>query len=216
MIEEDKVTLMRTRAELVEQLAAQLAPHDRIRIQGELSIVNAKIKAINTTEAAQLKAAADRRKVAGLAEAQANAGRAIARVQAKHGGSWPSSPPGTPGHGDPINKQSVRDRQATPGDDGPDDDDDDPGQTRAIDGWIDAVLLRHDVDFTRDARGGLMLTSDPSRPHVPQNLAAVIEVLVTGIYAAARGQELPDLPIAPAQKNPKAAKPPKAAKLKKR
>jgi len=213
--EEDKVTLARTRAELVEQLAGALPAMDRVRIQGELSIINAKIKAINTTAAAQLKAAADRRKVAGLAEAQANAQRAVARAQDKRG-SWPSSPPGAPGFGDPINKRSISERAVTPGDDGLDDDDDDPGQTRAIDGWIDAVLLRHDVEFARDARGGLMLTSDPSRPHVPQNLAAAIEVLVTGIYAAARGQELPDLPKDPPKEGRPAEQKPKAKKPKKR
>jgi len=82
------------------------------------------------------------------------------------------------------------------GDGWPTPEDDDPGQTAAIDGWIDAVLLRHDVDFARSATGALMLTSDPSRPHVPQKLAATIELLVAGIYNAARGQELPDLPSA--------------------
>lgn len=72
----DKVTLVRRRAELVESLAAPLPPEERVRIQGELSIVNAQIKALNTTAAARLKAEADRRKAAGLAEAQANAARA--------------------------------------------------------------------------------------------------------------------------------------------
>jgi hypothetical protein len=77
---EDKVTLARRRAELVECLAGPLPAEERVSIQGELSVVNAKIKALNTTEAAKLKAAADRRKVAGLAEAQANAGRARANL----------------------------------------------------------------------------------------------------------------------------------------
>jgi hypothetical protein len=77
---EDKVTLARRRAELVESLAGPLPAEDRVCIQGELSVVNAKIKALNTTEAARLKAAADRRKIAGLAEAQANAGRARANL----------------------------------------------------------------------------------------------------------------------------------------
>jgi len=77
---EDKMTLTRKRVELVERLATLLPPEERIRLQGELSVVNAKIKALNTTAAAQLKAAADRRKIAGLTEAQANAARARAKL----------------------------------------------------------------------------------------------------------------------------------------
>jgi hypothetical protein len=80
VIEEDKVELSRKRAELVKHLATPLPPEERVRIQGELSVVNAKIKALNTTSAAQLKAAADRRKAAGLAEAQANTARARANA----------------------------------------------------------------------------------------------------------------------------------------
>jgi hypothetical protein len=184
-VTEDKVSLARKRAELVESLAPhrqrQLPPEERMRLQSDLSVINAKIKALNTTQAARDKAAADRRKVAGLAEAQANAARA--RV---HAGL-----------------------AVDPRDGFVNDEDDDPGQTAAIDGWIDAVLLRHDVDFTRGATGTLMLTSDPSLPHIPQKLAATIEALVTGIYAAARGQELPDLSALPvaAPKTPKAPRP---------
>ena len=165
---EDKVTLARKRAELIEGLnSAPLSTEDRVRLQGELSITNAKIKALNTTEAARLKATADRRKVAGLVEAQANTARARANA----------------GLHDEL----------------PSDDDDDPGQTAAIDGWIDAVLLRHDVEFARDVKGGLMVTNDPKRrAPMPQNLAAAIELLIAGVYAAARGQELPDLPPMPA------------------
>ena len=81
MIKEDKISLARKRAELIEGLnSALLSTEDRVRLQGELSITNATIKALNTTEAARLKAAADRRKVAGLAEAQANTARARAHV----------------------------------------------------------------------------------------------------------------------------------------
>lgn len=181
LIEEDKLSLTSKRAELVERLATPLLPpEDRVRVQGEISVLNARIKALNTTAAAQLKAAADRRKAAGLAEAQANAARARANL---NGGAI-----------------------AEPIDDEPEDDD--PGQTAAIDGWIDAVLLRHDVDFARDAKGTLMVTSDPSRAHVPQNLAAAIELLVAGVYAAARSQELPDLP----SEAPKPAAKPKKPK----
>lgn len=156
---EDKVFLTRKRVELVEILTTPLSTEERVRIQGELSIVNAKIKALNTTSAAQLKAAADLRKVAGLTEAQANAARARARINGSRA---------------------------------PEHEDDDPGQTAAIDGWIDAVLMRYDVDFIRSATGTLTLTSPP----VPRKLADAIELLVTGINAAARGQELPDLPPA--------------------
>ena len=187
---EDKVSLAAKRAELVEKsLAAQLSPEERVRIQGELSVVNAKIKALNTTSAAQLKAAADRRKAAGLAEAQANAARARAHLK----GSAPLY----------VSADEL-------------DDDNDPGQTAAIDGWIDAVLLRHDVDFSRDARGRVTLTSDPSRPHVPQNLAATIELLIAGVFAAARGQELPDLPPMPPVEGRYVPKPKPKAKPKKR
>ena len=78
---DDKITLVRRRAELVESLAAPLPPEERVRVQGELSVVNAQIKALNTTEAARLKAEADRRRATGLAEAKANAARARGRSQ---------------------------------------------------------------------------------------------------------------------------------------
>lgn len=164
---EDKVSLSRRRAELVESLAAPLSTEDRVRIQGELSIVNAKIKAINTTSAAQLKAEADRRKVAGLTDFQANTQRAIAKV-----------------NGTPMEQAAE------------DEGEDDPGQTAAIDGWIDALLLRNDVDFTRSRDGHVVLH------HVPKP-ANVMKTLIDAVYAAARGQELPDLPSAP-PKAPKA------------
>ena len=178
---EDKVSLAAKRAELVQISLGPLPPEERIRIQGELSVINAKIKAMNTTSAAQLKAAADRRKAAGLAEAQANAARARAHL-----------------NGGQIDEPE----------------DDDPGQTAAIDGWIDAVLLRHDVDFFRDALGRIGLSSDPSRPHVPQNLAATIELLIAGVIAAARGQELPDLPPVPPVEGRYVPKPKPKAKAK--
>jgi len=179
---EDKVALSRKRAELVENLATPLSTEARVCVQGELSVVNAKIKVLNTTAAAQLKAAADRRKVAGLTEAQANAERARSKING--GGNEPED----------------------------ETEDDDPGQTAAIDGWIDAALLRHDVDFVRDAKGRLMLTNDPKRSApMPQKLAATIELLVAGIYAAARGQELPDLPSPTAEGRATYAPKPKAA-----
>jgi hypothetical protein len=183
MIEEDKVTLTHMRADLVENLATPLSIEDRARVQGELSIVNAKIKVLNTTQAARLKAEADRRKVAGLAEAQANAHRALARVQNKHGTLHK-----------PVHEAAL-------GDDG---NDDDPGQTATIDGWIDAVLLRNDVHFTW-ARDGtrVLVDDDPKR-------SAVIGLLIEGVYAAARGQELPDLPnVPPKSKEPSNSKPQK-------
>ena len=179
MIEEDKVSLTRKRVELVESLTSLLPPEERVRVQGEISVLNAKIKALNTTSAAQLKAAADRRKVAGLVEAQANAARARARVN---------------GMGAPEEAE-----------------DDDLGQEIIIDGWIDAVLLRHYVIFARE-KGVLRL--DNYLYDDPKKLVAVIALLVNGIYAVARGEVLPDLPsIAPPQKAPlkpqKAPSPPK-------
>lgn len=158
MMEEDKVELIRRRAKLVGSLPTLTSNEDRVRVQGELSVVNAKIKALNTTEAARLKAIADRRRAAGLAEAQANAARAGGKDNGAR--SWDEE------------------------------EDDDPGQTAAIDGWIDAVLLRHDVLFTRTATGKLSIVGSPG-------WAPVVGMLIEGIYAAARGQELPPLPPAP-------------------
>jgi hypothetical protein len=77
---EDKVSLTRERAELIQRLSTPISPDERVNVQAALSLVNARLKALNTTEAFQLKAAADRRKVAGLAEAQANAMRARANA----------------------------------------------------------------------------------------------------------------------------------------
>ena len=198
---DDKVALTRQRAELIDSLKPTLSPEERVRIQGELSLVNARIKAINTISAAQDKATADRKRIAGLSEANANAARARANAGLVH---------------------HYRDDLACPacGTDstvgciaGSDVDDDDPGQTSAIDSWIDAVLLRHDVDFTRTPEGDLSLDVEPK-------WAAVIGTLVDGVYAAARGQELPDLPKAELKavtarkplKAPKTAKPAKPAK----
>jgi len=165
--EEDKVSLTRKRVELVESLATPLPPEEHVRVQGEISVINAKIKALNTMAAVRLKVTADRRKALGLAEAQANAARARARV---NGTVAPEEDPGN--------------------------EDDDPGQTEAIDGWIDAILLRHDVEFTRSRAGKLTIDVAPK-------WANVFGTLIEGVYAAARGQELPDLPSA-APKAPKA------------
>jgi hypothetical protein len=154
--EEDKVTLARRRAELVESLATPLPIEERARVQGELTVVNAKIKALNTTEAARNKAAADRRRAAGLAEAQANAARARAKIDVP--------PP-----------EDVEE-------------DDDPGQTQAINEWIVTVLHRGGVKTRHPSSDGPLLLVD-----VPAKWTAIIEALCLGIHAAARGQELPDL-----------------------
>jgi hypothetical protein len=163
---EDKVALVRRRTEFVERLGTPLSIEDRTRIQGELSVINAKIKALNSTLAAQLKAAADQRKAAGLAEAQSNAARARARVD------------------------GVLPRGASS------DTEEDPGQAPMIDAWIDAVLLRHDVDFSR-VRGTIKLNVAPS----PEN--KVLTVLIDGVYALALGQALPELPNPPLSDEPK-------------
>lgn len=82
MTTEDKTTLARQRVELIARLAQpSLSAVDRVAVQGDLSIVNAKLKAIHTTEAAQLKAQADRRRVAGMTEARQNAARARANAR---------------------------------------------------------------------------------------------------------------------------------------
>lgn len=160
MTKEDKVSLIRQRVELVAVLTEPLLYHEeRVRIQGELAVLNAKIKALNTTEAAQLKALADRRKAAGRAVAQANGARALARVQ------------GLPSEN--SNKA-----------------DEDPEQLSAIDAWIDALLLRHDVDFSRSRTGKITFA------HTTEG-ATLLEALITSLYAAAQDQELPELPSVP-------------------
>lgn len=80
MITEDKISLATHRADLIERLAKQVTPEQRVALQAELSVVNAKIKMINTANAARLKADADKRKIAGLAEAANNAARARANL----------------------------------------------------------------------------------------------------------------------------------------
>lgn len=168
----DKVTLVRRRAELVESLAAPLPPEERVRVQGELSVVNAQIKALNTTEAARLKAEADRRKAAGLAEAKANAARAGVKR------TWPSSAPGEPGFGDPINKRSIRDDE----------------ETAAIDAWIVAVLQRGGVEVHRASDGNLDVLDAPAK------WVGIVDALCAGLHAAARGEELPEVTAAPKAK----------------
>jgi hypothetical protein len=158
MIREDKVSLAHRRAELVTRLTEILSTEDRVRIQGELSLINAKIKALNTTEAAQLKARADQRKVAGLAEAQVNAARA-----------------------------QIRTHTVLPQDEPEESNDENLGQTATIEAWIDGVLLRHDVHFTRSEAGKI-------RFDVSTEKIALLEVLIAGIYAAAQDQELPEMP----------------------
>lgn len=175
---DDKVTLVRRRAELVESLNAPLSTEDRVRFQGELSITNAKIKALNTTEAARLKAAADRRKVAGLVEAQANTARARANAGLVE----------------------------TP--ETPNDDDDDPAQTAAIDAWIATVLGDSGIKVKR-TRGGLDFGD------IPAKWLVVLQRLRAGIHAAARGQELPEAEPEPESEPPK-PEPPGPPKTKKR
>ena len=176
MSEDDKVTLAQKRAELVASLAAPLSVEDRVRIQGELGIVNAKIKALNTTEAARLKAAADQRRVAGMAEARANADRAQAKQQ-----TFAPGVPGVPGHGDQVDREQ-------------DETDDDPAQIAAIDAWVEAVLRRGGVKVHRASDGNLDLVDAPAK------WVAIIDALCSGIYAAARGQELPEVTAAPKEK----------------
>jgi hypothetical protein len=151
---EDKVSLTHQRAELIEKLgSATLSPVERVRFQGDLSIINAKIKAQNTTQAAQLKAAANRRKAAGLAEAQANAARARANA-----GLAPST--------------------ANADDDN--DDDNDPGQTAAIDAWITTVLGDSGVKVKR-TRDGLDFGDVPAKWLVVlQRLSAGIHATARG------------------------------------
>lgn len=185
---EDKLSLTNKRITLIESLGKPMSPDKREQIQAQLRVINAQLKALHTTEAAQLKAAADRRRAAGMEQAQADTARALARAKEKIGSS-------------PMTRADYASAL------GINEDDDDPGQTAAIDGWIDAVLLRHDVDFTRSRDGKIVWNVDAK-------WAAVLGTLTDGIYAAARGQELPDLPRAEikAVNTLKAAKAPKAKK----
>ena len=202
---ENKVTLSRTRAELVGKLNAPgLPPDKRMLIQGELSLVNAKIKALNTTEAARLKAKADRKRVAGIAEAQANTARARTNGGFQHHYRDDLACPacGTDssvGCFANVAKAITNDRFTGAGTE-----DDDPGQTAAIDAWIDAVLLRNDVTFARTRAGKLSIHEAKFSP--------VIEMLIRGVYAAARGQELPDLPPTVPKADVKAPKTPRTKK----
>src|SRR4029077_5874946 len=169
--QEDKVSLTHQRAELITHLAGELPPEVRFDIQGKLSIINAKLKALNTMQAAQLKTAADQRRIAGRAEAQANAARARNRIQ------------GEPGPDESEESPKNLDQPAT------------------IDAWIDAVLLRHDIDFTRSLAGEI--TFDP-----PLEQAGILKILIAGIYAIAQGRELPEVPSTP----PRSKKAPKPKK----
>ena len=183
MIEEDKASLTYKRVKLIEALTTPLSPEDRVHAQGELSVLNAKIKALNMTEAARLKAAATIRRSAGVAEAQANAARARARAQGGPSPERPETPaPGVPGEEDETLEPFA-----------------------PIDSWIDAVLLRHDIDFTRAHDGKLTI-------HLPPKWAAIFDTFIDGLYAATQGRELPMLP----RDAPKAKKAPKTPKPKKR
>lgn len=51
---DDKVAPTLKRAELIDSLKPTLSPEARVRVQGELSRVNARIKAINTISDGQL------------------------------------------------------------------------------------------------------------------------------------------------------------------
>lgn len=81
-VTEDKTQLAVRRCELIDLLNTQLSAERRVAIQTELSAINAKIKLINTMTAARLKADADKRKIAGLAEAANNAARARSNLDA--------------------------------------------------------------------------------------------------------------------------------------
>jgi len=121
---EDKTTLAKRRAELVALLATPMSPGERASCQSELSVINATIKALNTTEAAQLKAAADRRKAAGLAEFHAN----LTRSQATAG---------------EVAVPEMRKLE-----------DDDPAQANAIDRWFIEVLGDSGIAACRQSGSG--------------------------------------------------------------
>ena len=178
MINEDKVELSRKRAELVENLTTPLALEERVRIQGELSVINARIKAMNTTAAARLKAAADRRKVAGMAEAQSNAARARANVDLQH---HYRDDLACPACGTDSSAGCIANGAAS---------DDDPAQRAAIDAWIARVLQRGGVKVRRARDGALDLLDAPAK------WVALVDALCAGIHAAARGEELPEITAA--------------------
>ncbi len=173
----DKVSLARRRAELVAIIAGPLSVDKRAQLQGALSIVNAKIKALNTIEAARNKAAADRKRAAGIAEAQANAVRARARLGLAETANGKTDP--------------VRDLHGGDLVDDLDDALDDGAQVAAIDAWIVAVLQRGGVKVHFASDGNLDLVDAPAK------WVNVVNALCSGIHAAARGEELPEVTAAP-------------------
>jgi hypothetical protein len=91
----------------------------------------------------------------------------------------------------PQDRQAINDEFVPLNDD---EEDDDPGQTAAIDAWIEAVLKRGGVKVRRARDGNLDLIDAPAK------WVAIVEALCSGIYAAARGQELPEVTAAPKEK----------------
>ena len=164
---EDKITLTCLRAELITKLTGALSPIERSRVQENLSIVNTKIKALNTIEAAQLKATADRRKAAGLAEAQANASRSRGHLRA------------------PLSLAEVTAEIIKIDEEG------DPALAIMIDNWIIAVLRRGGLKVQLASDGNLDILD------VPAKWVRIIDALGAGIHAAARGEPLPEVTEAP-------------------
>ena len=75
-----------------------------------------------------------------------------------------------------------------------DKEDDDPGQTAAIDAWIIAVFRRGGVKVHRASDGNLDILDAPAK------WVAITDALCAGIHAAARGEELPEITAAPKER----------------
>jgi len=86
-----KRELMEQRYKLIEQLKGETDPKRIISIQGDLSIVNAEIKKLNITEAAENQRNATVKRTIGQAQHEADIARANTRIMAgdAFGGSEP-------------------------------------------------------------------------------------------------------------------------------
>lgn len=75
-----KAELTAQRADLIRRLSTKITPSERNAINETLSAIKAQLKTLNIAEAAELKARADEKKRAGLAQQAADTARAVERA----------------------------------------------------------------------------------------------------------------------------------------